>query len=101
MQGCDGLGEPATLQPSQGGRGTQKWEALTAAFWAMGFLQEGPRNQPLARHWLAHLGTQASGMSPSFLGGRRIQTRGRLLGSPPPPNNAEENAHYQLGPEKA
>lgn len=41
----------------------QRWEALTA----VGFLQEGPRNQPQARHWLARLGTQASGIISFFL----------------------------------
>ena len=40
------------------------------------------------------------GLSPSFLGARGIQKRGRLLGSPPPPTTAEKTAHYELGPEK-
>ena len=91
------------LQPRQALLGVegapQRWEALTT----VGFLQEGPRNQPQAGHWLARLGTQASGIISFFL--LRCSwdpDKGwALRKSPHWPTTAEETVHYWLGPEKA
>lgn len=61
---CDGLGAPATLTgPSEGtcaecGRPS----TLLSGLWAS---TGRPQEPTLARHWLAHLGTQASGCLPS------------------------------------
>ena len=94
------------LQPQQALPGVegapQRLEALTPAFQAVGFLQEGPGNQPQAGHWLVRLGTQASGIVSFLLRCPRDPDKGSAFRkSSPLPTTAEETAYYQLGPEKA
>lgn len=79
------------LQPQQalpGAEGApQRREALTPAFQAVGFLHEGPGNQPQAGHWLVRLGTQASGIVSFLLRCPRDPEKGSAFrkSSPPPP----------------
>lgn len=90
------------LQPRQALPGVegapQRWEALTA----VGFLQEGPRNQPQAGHWLARLGTQASGIISFFLlrCSRDPDKGWALRKSPHCPTTAEETGWAQKRREK-
>ena len=75
------------LQPQQALPGVegapQRLEALTPAFQAVGFLQEGPGNQPQARHWLVRLGTQASGIVSFLLRCPRDPDKGSAFRKPP------------------
>ena len=94
------------LQPQQALPGVegapQRLEALTPAFQAVGFLQEGPGNQPQPGHWLVRLGTQASGIVSFLLRCPWDPDKGSAFRkSSPLPTTAEETAYYQLGPEKA